>query len=82
MSNSTTVSNSPVVHQVSAANDAVSVPPGTTIGDLIAALQDAADECTEDQDHADMLVCASLVELRNQFTELVHEAKSASDRAA
>lgn len=65
--------------QVSAANDAISIPPGTTVGDLIAALQDAADECTDDRDCADMMVCASLVELRNHFSEAPVESE---ERAA
>ena len=39
---------------------------GTTLGDLICALQDAADEATDDREEADMLVCAALVELRHR----------------
>lgn len=46
-----------------------SLPAGTTLFDVIAALQDAADEYfCEDADAADLAVCASLVELRNRLT--------------
>lgn len=51
----------------SAANESPSVPSGTTLFDVIAALQDAADESIEDEQLADMVVCASLVELRHQL---------------
>ena len=52
---------------LSAANDKPGLPAGTTLFDLVAALQDAADEMLEDADAADMAVCASLVELRHQL---------------
>lgn len=45
------------------------LPAGTTLFDVIAALQDAADEYfCEDADAADLAVCASLVELRNRLS--------------
>ncbi|GEM_PF-4721630 len=57
-------------------NAANSIPenlaPGTTLGDLIAALQDAADEHSDNAAEADSLVCAVLVELR-------HRVSSAAD---
>jgi S-methylmethionine-dependent homocysteine/selenocysteine methylase len=49
----------------SAANEAPSIPEGTTLFDLVAALQDAADDATHSEDEADLLVFASLVELRH-----------------
>lgn len=46
-----------------------SLPAGTTLFDVIAALQDAADEYfCEDADASDLAVCASLVELRNRLS--------------
>lgn len=45
------------------------LPEGTTLFDVIAALQDAADDYfCEDSDAADLAVCASLVELRNRLS--------------
>lgn len=52
-----------------AANQEPGLPPGTTLFDVIAALQDAADEYfNEDGDAADQAVCASLVELRHRLS--------------
>lgn len=52
-----------------AANQEPGLPAGTTLFDVIAALQDAADEYfSEDSDAADQAVCASLVELRHRLS--------------
>ena len=64
----------PISLHSAAANEAPSLPEGTTLFDLISALQDAADESTESRESADMLVFASLVELRHSLRGVEEDA--------
>lgn len=42
-------------------------PVLTTVYDLVAAIQEAADEETDSEDEADLLVCAALLGMREQI---------------
>ena len=58
-----------------AANEAPGLPEGTTLWDLVVALQESADEICESEDEADLAVFAAMVEMRHQLVPAERNAK-------